>query len=48
MPITKKGRKIKEAMKDEYGKEKGEKIFYASKNKGKIKGVEGKKKGHKK
>lgn len=48
MPITKKGKKIMKAMKDEYGKEKGEKIFYASKNKGKIKGVEGKKKGHKK
>jgi len=31
-------------MKAEYGKEKGERIFYASKNKGKIKGVEGKRK----
>ena len=33
------------AMKKEYGKKRGEKIFYASKNKGTIKGVEkGKKK----
>ena len=45
MPLTKKGKKIKAAMmkpKSEggYGEEKGEKIFYASKNKGTIKGVE--------
>lgn len=30
-------------MKKEYGSEKGEKVFYASKNKGTITGVEGKK-----
>lgn len=40
MPLTKKGRKIKSAMTNEYGKEKGERVFYASANKGKIKGVE--------
>ena len=40
MPLTKKGKRIKSAMISEYGEEKGEKIFYASKNKGTIKGVE--------
>jgi|TARA_R100000664_G_scaffold2237_3_gene5758 hypothetical protein len=40
MPLTKKGRKIMKAMKGEYGNKKGEQIFYATKNKGKIKGVE--------
>lgn len=43
MPLTKKGRKIMSAMKKEYGKTKGEGIFYASANKGTIKGVEKKK-----
>lgn len=40
MPITKKGAKIMRAMKKEYGSEKGEQVFYASKNKGVISGVE--------
>jgi len=40
MPLTKKGSKIKTAMEKEYGKKKGEQIFYASRNKGTIKGVE--------
>lgn len=40
MPLTKKGAKIKKAMQKEYGKLKGEGIFYASANKGTIKGVE--------
>lgn len=45
MPLTKKGAKIKRKMKEEYGKEKGERVFYASENKGTIKGVhKGKKK----
>jgi hypothetical protein len=44
MPITKKGKKIKKAMEKQYGKEKGKQVFYASANKGTIKGVEGKKK----
>ncbi len=39
MPLTKKGRKIKAAMRKSYGEEKGERVFYASANKGKIKGV---------
>lgn len=43
MPLNKKGKKIKEAMEKEYGKEKGKKIFYASENKGTIKGVTKKK-----
>lgn len=47
MPLTKKGKKIMGAMQDEYGEKKGKEVFYASANKGKIKGVEGKKK-HKK
>ena len=40
MPLTSKGKKIMKAMKKEYGKKKGEQVFYASRNKGKIKGVE--------
>jgi len=43
MPLNAKGKKIKKAMKKEYGEEKGEKIFYASENKGTIKGVTKKK-----
>jgi hypothetical protein len=39
MPLTSKGKKIMTAMKKEYGPEKGERVFYASANKGKIKGV---------
>lgn len=35
MPLTKKGMKIKRAMMKTYGKEKGEKVFYATENKGK-------------
>jgi len=40
MPLTKKGKDIKKAMEKEYGKTKGEGVFYASRNKGTIKGVE--------
>ncbi len=39
MPLTKKGRKIKGAMIKKYGKKKGKQVFYASENKGTIKGV---------
>lgn len=39
MPLTKKGEKIKAAMLKKYGKKKGEQVFYASENKGAIKGV---------
>lgn len=41
-PLNLKGKKIMRAMKKEYG-EKAEQVFYATKNKGKIKGVEKKK-----
>jgi hypothetical protein len=45
MPMTKKGMKIREALEKEYGKKKGESVFYAMENSGKIKGVtKGKKK----
>jgi hypothetical protein len=40
MPLTEKGEKIKSAMTEEYGPEKGERVFYASKNKGTISGVD--------
>ena len=40
MPLTEKGEKIKGAMEKKYGAEKGEKVFYASKNKGTITGVD--------
>ncbi len=39
MPLTKKGAKILANMKQEYGPKKGEDVFYASANKGTIKGV---------
>jgi hypothetical protein len=39
MPLTKKGKKIAKAMEKEYGKKKGKKVFYASTNKGVIKGI---------
>lgn len=44
MPLTKKGLRIRQAMEKYYGKEKGEDVFYASENKGTIKGVKKKKK----
>jgi hypothetical protein len=40
MPLTPKGKKIKSAMQQEYGEKKGEDVFYASKNKGTISGVD--------
>lgn len=39
MPLTKKGKKIKAAMEETYGKERGERVFYASQNKGTVKGT---------
>ena len=44
MPLTKKGKKIMKSMKKSYGKKRGEQIFYATKNKGKVKGVDTKRK----
>lgn len=40
MPLTKKGSKIMGAMTKEYGAKKGKQVFYASRNKGKITGVD--------
>ena len=44
MPLTEKGKKIMKAMKKEYGSKKAKQVFYASKNKGRIKGVDKKRK----
>lgn len=44
MPLTKKGSKIKRAMTKQYGAKRGAKVFYASKNKGTIRGVDKKRK----
>lgn len=40
MPLTAKGQKIKSALTNQYGHEKGRQVFYALKNKGKISGVD--------
>ena len=48
MPLNKKGKEIKAAMEKEYGSKKGERVFYASENAGKIKGVTKNKGGKKK
>jgi hypothetical protein len=40
MPLTSKGRKILRQMEKEYGTEKGKSVFYASRNKGRINGVD--------
>jgi hypothetical protein len=42
MPLTEKGNEIKSNMEKEYGPKKGEEVFYASKNKGNISGVDAK------
>lgn len=39
MPLTEKGKKILKSMKQKYGAKKGEEVFYASINKGIIKGA---------
>jgi len=44
MPLTKKGKKVKKEFAKQYGEKKGEEVFYASMNKGKLKGMEKKKK----
>lgn len=40
MPLTDKGQKIRRGMEREYGRKKGEQVFYASRNKGVISGVD--------
>ena len=47
MPLNKKGKEIMSSMKKTYGAKKGEQVFYATANKGKIKDVEEKAKGGK-
>lgn len=39
MPLSPKGLKIRKAMREEYGKKKGDRVFYASENKGRIRGL---------
>jgi hypothetical protein len=39
MPLNAKGKKILKAMRKQYGSKKGERVFYASENKGTLKGV---------
>ena len=45
MPLTKKGKKILGSMRESYGSDKGKQVFYASKNKGVIGGVDKKRGG---
>jgi hypothetical protein len=45
MPLTKKGNDIMKSMQRTYGGKKGEQVFYASRNAGKITGVEKKAQG---
>ena len=40
MPLTKKGKKIMRSMMAQYGLKKAKRVFYASRNKGVIKGVD--------
>lgn len=40
VPLTEKGKKMMSAMKKEYGKKKGESVFYATVKKKKLKGME--------
>ena len=44
MPLTAKGKKIMKSMKKQYGTKKAKEVFYASRNKGVISGVEKKRK----
>jgi len=44
MPLTKKGRKVKAAMEKQYGKKRGDRVFYATENKGSVKGLTKKRK----
>jgi len=47
VPLTDKGQKILGNMKKQYGKDKGESVFYASANKGTITGIEKRKHAYK-
>jgi hypothetical protein len=48
MPLTEKGKKVKSAMQKQYGKDKGERVFYATENKGAVRGLAKKRKPTKK
>lgn len=48
MPLNKKGRRIMHKMQEEYGGDKAKKVFYASRNKGAITGVDPESSGRKK
>ena len=39
MPLSRRGRKLKRKLESEYGKKKGEQVFYAMENKEKKKGL---------
>lgn len=39
MPMSKAGQKMMSSMKDQYGNKKGEEVFYAMENKGKVPGM---------
>lgn len=39
MPLSAKGKKIRAKLISEYGKKKGEEVFYAMENKGELKGI---------
>jgi len=39
MPLTRKGKSLLKKFRKQYGKKKGTKVFYASQNKGTIKGT---------
>lgn len=39
MPLSKKGQKIRKAMRKQYGRKKGDQAFYASANSGRLSGV---------
>jgi len=39
MPLNKKGLKIRAALEKQYGKDKGNQVFYAMENAGKIKNI---------
>lgn len=46
MPLSKAGKKIMRNLKEEYGEEKGEDVFYGMENKGKIPGMKPPRKKH--
>lgn len=39
MPLTEKGKEIRRKFREQYGREQGNRRFYASQNKGRIKGT---------